>query len=131
MSNGLPGKRMGFASFFANTDAVAAEAPLPARSPSPSAHATVPFPKTLHSSAVASTGSVAKGRHVYPATQSARTPTRDRLTSGHKSASKKRNYKCIADPLVNKQLPKESKPVFRYDGQCVSDSSIWSLVVQI
>lgn len=119
MSNGLPGKRLGFASFFSGAKETSVDVPFPARSP-PLSRSITSVTKSLPSSVTVSAEHSLRGESATTGSRHASSSHRGAAHSSTKApSSSKRNFKCIADPELDKSLPKSSKAVFRYNGKSV------------
>ena len=122
MSDDRPIQKTGFASFFASAPTVDQSYLLPPQSPiQESNRPSISFKNALSTSAFESKSTI--NQHEYktytPAkTNGHRSPKRTAKTAEGKS---KRNFKCIADPDLDKSIPKGTKPVFRYDGKSVRE----------
>lgn len=115
MSNGTSGKRLGFASFFADaketsTDIIALNKNTHEDNLTPRSD---PISRSLKH---AQHQSSKKSSLSYSHKSTNGDFTRAQLK---RSSSTKRNFKCIADPELDKTLPKGSKVVLRYGEESV------------
>lgn len=117
MSDETLDKRIGFASFFSNSKEVSSDLLTPARSPS-HIRAVLSKSKSHEVATYRVPGHPHKRQHH---SSSGLTQNGESAKSVSKSnSSTKRNFKCIADPELDKSLPKGSKPKLRYGIQSVS-----------